>query len=330
MSKILTVVMPSYNAESYLSETIPTILASKFVNDIELIIVNDGSKDNTLEIARNFEKKYPNSVRVIDKENGGHGSAINVGIEAARGKYFKIIDADDWVDTKTFSELLAYLKEVNVDQVVSPYTEVYVDSGKKIEKSFLDIKQGEFTYSDFLNKIGFIPQMHSLTILTSLLKDNKIKVDERMFYVDTQYIIYPMPFVNKVGYYGKSVYQYRLGTTTQSVNINNYIKNRNMLRYVILSLIKFYNDNHNKLNGVAKKLLDSHLKSLVSLMVNIYLSMSPKEGKAECLLFVNDVNKLTAGFTKDVKQTKVRLLEKTNYLLFGVLSFYTRKCIYKL
>ena len=235
-----------------------------------------------------------------------------MGIEAASGKYFKIIDADDWVDTKAFSELLAYLQEVDVDQVISPYTEVYVDSGKKCEKSFLDIKQDEFSYSDFLHKVGFIPPMHSLTILTSLLKDNQIRVDERMFYVDTQYIIYPMPFVSKVGYYGKSVYQYRLGTTTQSVNINNYIKNRNMLRHV------------------AKKLLDSHLKSLVSLMVNVYLSMSPKEGKVECLSFVNDVNKLTAGFTKDVKQTKVRLLEKTNYLLFGLLSFYTRKFIYKL
>ena len=105
MNKILTVVMPSYNAEPYLCETIPTILASEFVNDVELIIVNDGSKDNTLEIARDFEKKYPNTIRVIDKENGGHGSAINVGIEAASGKYFKIIDADDWVDTKAFSEL---------------------------------------------------------------------------------------------------------------------------------------------------------------------------------------------------------------------------------
>lgn len=330
MSKILTVVMPSYNAESYLYETVPTILASKFVNDIELIIVNDGSKDNTLKIAQSFEESHPNTVKIIDKENGGHGSAINVGIQAATGKYFKIIDADDWVDTEAFSELISYLAKVNVDQVISPYTEVYINENKRVDKKFIDILEGEFDYSDFLEKINFIPQMHSLTLSTELLKKHNIKVDENMFYVDTQYIIYPIPFINKIGFFGKSVYQYRLGTVTQSVNINNYIKNRGMLKHVIISLIKFLNDNENVLPKVIANILAEHLRSLVSLMVNIYLAMPVKQGKSEFFKFIKELEEIRPNFIKEVKKTKVKLLEKSYYLLFNILSFYTRKYIYKL
>lgn len=330
MQKILTVVMPSYNAESYLNETVPTILSSSLIEDIELIIVNDGSRDSTLKIAKAFEDSYPNSVRVIDKENGGHGSAINIGIQEASGKYFKIIDADDWVDTEAFDGLIGYLKKVDVDQVISPYTEVYINDNKKVIKEFIDLREGEFDYNDFLSKINFIPQMHSLTISTKLLKNNNINVDEKMFYVDTQYIIYPMPFVSKVAFWGKSVYQYRLGTVTQSVNINSYIKNREMLKHVVLSLILFLNKNENKLPKVSKDILQEHLRSLVSLMVNIYLAMSLPCNKSECINFIKELDSIRPNFIKEIKHAKVRLLDRTNYFLFNILSFYTRKYVYKL
>ena len=116
--KILTIVVPSYNAEKYLTETMPSILAAKYRDLIDLVIVNDGSSDMTKEVAEEISKQYPEIVRVINKENGGHGSAVNTGIEYAVGKYFKVVDADDWVDTENLDLLIEYLQETDVDNVL--------------------------------------------------------------------------------------------------------------------------------------------------------------------------------------------------------------------
>ena len=90
--KILSVVIPAYNMEKYLDECIGSITRSEFIDSIEIIVVNDGSKDDTSRIAHNWELRFPQSVRVVDKENGGHGSAINLGARICVGKYFKILE----------------------------------------------------------------------------------------------------------------------------------------------------------------------------------------------------------------------------------------------
>ena len=102
--KLISFVIPCYNSESYMEHAINSILVAK--EDIELIIVNDGSKDKTLKIAREYEKKYPKVVKVIDKENGGHGSGVNAGLASATGKYFKVVDSDDWVDEKSLKKVI--------------------------------------------------------------------------------------------------------------------------------------------------------------------------------------------------------------------------------
>lgn len=109
MGKILTITVPSYNAENYLLETIPTMLSISNIEKLEIIIVNDGSKDNTLAVAQNLKQNYPNTIVIVDKENGGHGSTINAGIKVATGKYFKVIDADDWVESNNLEQLIEYL-----------------------------------------------------------------------------------------------------------------------------------------------------------------------------------------------------------------------------
>ena len=125
MNKILTITVPSYNAENYLLETIPTMLSISNIEKLEIIIVNDGSKDNTLAVAQNLKQNYPNTIVIVDKENGGHGSTINAGIKIATGKYFKVIDADDWVESNNLEQLIEYLSECNDDEVISPFIKVY-------------------------------------------------------------------------------------------------------------------------------------------------------------------------------------------------------------
>jgi len=117
MGKILTVVVPTYNAEKYLRDNLESFKIPELMEDLEILIVNDGSTDHSLEIAEEYVRQYPDTYRVITKENGGHGSGINCGIANARGTYFKVVDADDWVGEKAFCDLVRTLKTSNADVV---------------------------------------------------------------------------------------------------------------------------------------------------------------------------------------------------------------------
>ena len=109
--KVLTVLVPTYNVEKYLRRCLDSLLLPEVFEEIEVLVVNDGSKDGSADIARAYEKKYPQTVVFVDKENGGHGSTINVGIEKAQGTYFKVLDSDDWVNIGDFIEFVKRLKE---------------------------------------------------------------------------------------------------------------------------------------------------------------------------------------------------------------------------
>ena len=115
MEKILTVVVPTYNAEKYLRDNLESFEIPELMQDLEILIVNDGSTDHSLEIAREYAERYPDTYRVITKENGGHGSGINCGIEYALGTYFKVVDADDWVGREAFVSLVRTLKTSDAD-----------------------------------------------------------------------------------------------------------------------------------------------------------------------------------------------------------------------
>ena len=159
--KVLSIVVPSYNAEQYLPETIPTMLSISNLDKLEIIIVNDGSKDNTLAMAQNLQLKYPDTIVIVDKENGGHGSTINSGIQVATGKYFKVVDADDWVESDNLSKLIEYLDSVDDDEVISPFIRVYTDLDKEVLYEY-SIKNSKLTYlyDNFLKEADELKLMH--------------------------------------------------------------------------------------------------------------------------------------------------------------------------
>ena len=133
--KLLSIAIPSYNSEDYLENCIKSLLPGG--EDVEILVVDDGSKDMTSEIADAYEKKYPGIVRAIHQENGGHGAAVNTGIENARGLYFKVVDSDDWVDLDSYLVILSKLKELVVgremlDMMISNF--VYEKEGAKHKK----------------------------------------------------------------------------------------------------------------------------------------------------------------------------------------------------
>ena len=115
MNKIISFIIPSYNVEKYLSTALDSFLAGDVLDKIEVLIVNDGSKDSTAAVANEYVEKYPETYRLINKQNGGHGSAINAGADAANGKFLKVIDADDWVVTDNLKELIKKLEVCEAD-----------------------------------------------------------------------------------------------------------------------------------------------------------------------------------------------------------------------
>lgn len=127
MSKLLTIVIPCYNVEQYLHECLDSILLAEYNDSLEVLAINDGSKDNTLSILSRYSSKYPEMLRVIDKPNGGWGSVINLAIKEAQGCYFKILDSDDWFEKEAFIEFIERLKHCGTDIFISNFTEHYSD-----------------------------------------------------------------------------------------------------------------------------------------------------------------------------------------------------------
>ncbi len=150
--KVLSIAIPSYNSEAYMRKCIESLLPGG--DFVEILIVNDGSSDNTAAIADEYEEKYPGIVRAIHKENGGHGSAVNAGLAAATGMYFKVMDSDDWADAKSYHTILEFLKDLvtsqrSVDLLLSNY--VYEKVGarhKKVMRPFRSSKNRFFTWED--------------------------------------------------------------------------------------------------------------------------------------------------------------------------------------
>ena len=259
MTKILTISIASYNAEKDIPRCLESFIRTSVLNKLDIIVVNDGSSDNTYKIASEYAKNYPNSIRVIDKENGGHGSTINAGISYAKGKYFKIVDSDDWVDKDSIEKLVNYLENSNVDLVFNPFHTVNYSDHRKLD--LIDVKPQYIKYhkiikaSELHGTESF--HMHSMTFKTDLMKKVGPIIDEHCFYVDLEYCIYPLTYINSIVYLEDPVYEYLIGSSSQSVSTISFIKRRNEHKRVVQSLISYYQEKCSKTDDSDGTLLDT-------------------------------------------------------------------------
>ncbi len=222
--KLLTITIPCYNSQGYMRKCIDSLLIGG--EDVEILIVNDGSHDDTQKIGEEYQKKYPTIVRLINKENGGHGSAVNTGLENASGIFFKVVDSDDWVKESAYRIILDTLRslvggEKALDMLVSNF--VYEKAGEKRHKVMayrhaLPVNT-MFTWNDVkhFNKGQYI-LMHSVIFRTKLLKDCGLKLPEHTFYVDNLFVFQPLPWVKNMYYLDVNFYRYFIGREDQSVN----------------------------------------------------------------------------------------------------------------
>ncbi len=241
MQKKLTISIAAYNVEKFLPKLLDTIITADKMKDIEVLIINDGSKDSTTEIAEEYHEKYPEDIFLVDKKNGGHGSTINKGIEVASGKYFKVIDGDDWVDSEGLARLVENLEKEDSDMIITDYLEIYENSGEIVEKKYPMFKPYEkYDFGEICNKVGRLV-FHAVYFKTEILKQNNIKIDENCYYVDSEYVIFPIPYVETLMYYPINVYCYRLGDIGQSMSFESLQRNIEMHKKVSMRLLHFLN-----------------------------------------------------------------------------------------
>lgn len=273
MKKILTVTIPSYNVERFLEQTLESFIDEQIMEDIEVLVVDDGSRDRTAGIGKKFAEAYPDTFRVISKENGGHGSTINRGIAEASGRYFKVVDGDDWVSTDGLRELVVSLKACKADYVFTNYYEVDDVTKEKRAVSFQGIPEGQEFSFDKIAKTAEIP-MHALVIRTELLRENGVRLDEHSFYVDIEYILYPVPYVESVVYYDIFVYMYRLAQTEQSVSMKGYQKHMKDHLNVIFHTLDYIDTYRTKKRADKRKLfyMEKRIARMVSTQASIFTS----------------------------------------------------------
>ena len=242
--RYITFAVPCYNSESYMEHCIESLLVGG--KDVEIILVDDGSRDNTAKIADKYEKKYPDIVRAVHKENGGHGSGVNKGLELATGLYYKVVDSDDWVDEASLKKVLEAIKKLKkdntlVDMMVVNYVYERHHEQKEIKyvntlpenKVFGWDEVGKFKKDAYL-------LMHSVIYNTKFLKETGLKLPEKTFYVDNIFVYYPLPYIKTMYYLNTPFYRYFIGREDQSVNEKTMIKRIEQQLYVNKLMIDFY------------------------------------------------------------------------------------------
>ena len=222
--KLLSITVPCYNSQDYMRNCVDSLLEGGDL--VEILIVDDGSKDNTAQIADEYAAKYPNIVKAIHQENGGHGEAVNAGLRNATGFYFKVVDSDDWVNKEAYKAILDKLLEViagpeALDMMISNF--VYEKQGvkrKKVMKYKKYMPEGKvFTWKEMGRMpIGKYILMHSVIYRTGLLRECNLELPKHTFYVDNIFVYKPLPYVKTMYYMDVNFYRYFIGRNDQSVN----------------------------------------------------------------------------------------------------------------
>jgi len=277
--KLLSFAIPCYNSAAYMEKCIKSCLAGG--DDVEIIIVDDGStKDDTLKIAKEYEAKYPNIVKAVHQENGGHGQAVNTGLANATGMFFKVVDSDDWVDVKSYKKILTKLKSFVEeddlpDMLIANYVYEKVGAKRKkvihyenalpVDRMFGWDEMGHFKVDQYI-------LMHSVIYRTQLIKEFGLKLPEHTFYVDNIFVFEPLPVVQKMYYMNVNFYRYFIGREDQSVNETVMISRIDQQLRVTRRLIDSYLGNK-PVNERCRKYMVTYLRIMMEVS-SIFLIVS--------------------------------------------------------
>lgn len=268
-NKILTVIVPSYNMEAYLPKCLGSLIIDdkELLQKLEVIVVNDGSKDRTSEIAHEFETKYPGVFRVIDKENGHYGSCINAGLAIATGFYVKVLDADDWFVTGHFQNFLRFIDNEylkgsdSADLILSDWEQGTESDYGAVICSYSYLKTCEdYTVADIEFSDGHRFEMFAVTYKLEVIKCSGYRQDEGITHTDKLWINLPMAFVHKVKTFDEVIYHYYATRPENTCNRIEFYRTYYVQMEMIKRMIRQYNVVEEKLEPENKKFMQKHIK----------------------------------------------------------------------
>lgn len=282
-NKILSVIVPAYNMEAYLAQCIESVVPNSPLRDrVEVVVVNDGSKDETSNIAHRYAEKYPDIVRVIDKENGHYGSTINAALEVARGEYVKILDADDMFDVDLMDSFLEALY-TGVDMVITPFIEVGNNCKRKIGYNLYSrnlYEEGRAYDMEQIFADGAIRffMMHGVCYRTQILLDMAYRQSEGIAYTDQEWVFYPLFKVKSVAFADVPLYQYNTTREGRSMDAQTQIRSISQLVSVTEALARYFVANRDALSSpVREAFLRNNVADKMKIVYRKYLLAMPNQ-----------------------------------------------------
>lgn len=282
MSKLLTISIAAYNVEKTIEECLDSFLPCKHLEDLEILVINDGSHDRTVEIVSEYEKKYPSVIKLVNKENGGHGSTINKSLSLVTGKFYKVIDGDDWVIPGELDKLCDWLKSTDSDLVINAFKWCYPNNPyeEHDEKGFE--LHHKYTFEEMYAVHGTstpIYPMTTITILTDKLRKVGMHIKEKCFYADNEFVVYCGMAADTISFDNSCAYQYRMGQPTQSVSSQGWYNHLEDYFAIFGDLLYIYAHRLEAFKGTSK---DKYLiKFLESYYNGLYLNMVKNINRAD-------------------------------------------------
>lgn len=317
MNKILTISIAAYNVGSYIRATLDSLIVPEILDKLEVFIIDDGGKDDTLAIAQEYADKYPDVFFPVHKENGGYGSTVMWSVEHASGKYFKLLDGDDWFTSESLSKLVKRMEKSDADAFVSN-TAKAVD-GEEAHEMY------EFTHELDGKKITIaeaakypVVAMWAYAFKTSVVKENFRPLPLHTLYTDQIYVMYSLCGVKDIEYFGEVIYNWRLGRDEQSNSINSIRKHYREVIDVADIINELYTEKKN--SGLSGG-LPYMLKRAAAYYSNSIAMLLKLEKTSENKKLIVDWEKSTKAKYRDIYDAaaaakKLLLLRKSNYLSY--------------
>ena len=314
MNKLLSIVVPVYNTQDYLSRCLDSLCVPEHLEQIEVLVVIDGSPDQSITIANRYRERYPETFIVINKENGGHGSTINVGLEHATGKYFRVLDSDDWFNTKNLGIFINKLQTEESDLVMTHMVKEYPNGNTLYEQPINEHNRAYHT-EDIISQIDHrCFAMGRCTYKTDKLKEFGLKLLERQSYEDTFLHIFPLVFLKSFVCYDMVIYHYFLDRPEQSVHQKTTKKHCVFWKNLIDQMCNFYLSNKDKFTSKVNTYI---LTTIGEIIDNHYVRINDLpyfEAKKELAIFHKEVTLLP--FYNEIERYKGKYYKNTPFFVF--------------
>lgn len=318
MDKLLTVSIASYNVEAFLNKTLDSCIVPEVLDDLEIIIEDDGSTDGTAALAQEYVDKYPDSFRLIQKPNGGYGSTVNRSIKEATGKYFKLLDGDDWFDQNGLVELVNQLRMTDSDLYLNRYYSVTDGTGESVlcKTDWASYEGG--TYSLDQVHCEFPIGIWNTTVRTEAIRKSTYQLPEHQFYTDQLFVIRFMPFIQTITFSQTPVYCYRIGRNGQSVSKESRIKNYKNFLFVFREGLNLYKKASDAAPDNKRMMCSRNSTYFYRALCSILLMGPSKDRYEEMLALKNECKKLAP----DVYQHAVKVSKKVKLLHYTAFQAY--------